>query len=467
MSSALVRQALSRAARSLGLRGQSTAAAAAEAAVPAAAQQRLAEALGHLPTSDPTLQPYYEQLASLTVTPAAGPRDTSESERAVRAAPCWAAEVPLASGCRCCMQASVLPLLCTWRAQGCFCTRGVLYCFCGPDTACECCLRAVPQLLTARARPFARLAPPASPRPQAQLALFRMNNASLPRSVYEGHMIKATVIEVRAGAGRCRGAGAGLQQGAAAEPGCTRGCWPMAGCMGWAVPSAQDSASCRGLLTTRVSPPLPWQRPQVERRTVVLDCGLKTARVARSEITPDCIIGSTRPDATPRMPGERVAGGYWRLRSALFLALLLVAAAVLLEPLLRCLCVLHHWCWHHSCRPLAHLPPLTPCTTLHHRHHPPAARRAARGRRGAGVPGGGGHPGGRFSGQRHGGRRAAPPGGGVGGAGGAQGPGGAGQGCAAGWWGCDGAGGSRLLLVRALVRRGQHVAQRLAVSQPA
>lgn len=35
--------------------------------------------------------------------------------------------------------------------------------------------------------------------PQAELALLRMHNMSLPRHVYEGHMIKATVLEVRMG----------------------------------------------------------------------------------------------------------------------------------------------------------------------------------------------------------------------------------------------------------------------------
>ena len=47
---------------------------------------------------------------------------------------------------------------------------------------------------------------------------------------------------------------------------------------------------------------------------MTLDTGLRPARLARSEITPDCIIGSMRQDTTPRRPGEcqatrlRVAG---------------------------------------------------------------------------------------------------------------------------------------------------------------
>lgn len=86
MSAALLRQALGRAARSLGVRAESTAAAAAERAVPAAVQQQLAEAMGHLPTSDPALQPYYEQLANMEVLPSHSPRKASESEIAVRAA---------------------------------------------------------------------------------------------------------------------------------------------------------------------------------------------------------------------------------------------------------------------------------------------------------------------------------------------------------------------------------------------
>lgn len=88
MSAALVRQALARAARSLGVRAESTAAAAAaaERPVPAAVQQQLAEALGQLPTSDPALQPYYEQLAQMEVVPSRDSRKASESEIAVRAA---------------------------------------------------------------------------------------------------------------------------------------------------------------------------------------------------------------------------------------------------------------------------------------------------------------------------------------------------------------------------------------------
>lgn len=49
---------------------------------------------------------------------------------------------------------------------------------------------------------------------------------------------------------------------------------------------------------------------QIGRRTVTLDTGLRPARLARSEISPDCIIGSTRPDTTPRRSGEAVCCGW-------------------------------------------------------------------------------------------------------------------------------------------------------------
>lgn len=52
---------------------------------------------------------------------------------------------------------------------------------------------------------------------------------------------------------------------------------------------------------------------QIGRRTVTLDTGLRPARLARSEITADCIIGSMRQDTTPRRPGECTAN---RLRVA-------------------------------------------------------------------------------------------------------------------------------------------------------
>lgn len=44
---------------------------------------------------------------------------------------------------------------------------------------------------------------------------------------------------------------------------------------------------------------------QVGRRTVTLDTGLKPARVARADLPPDALLGSTRPDSgAPRRLGE-------------------------------------------------------------------------------------------------------------------------------------------------------------------
>lgn len=81
MSAAIaLRQALGRAARMLGARAESTAAAAA----PAASQQLAA--LGNVPSSDPTLQPYYENLTRMRVMSDASAMKASDSERAVSAA---------------------------------------------------------------------------------------------------------------------------------------------------------------------------------------------------------------------------------------------------------------------------------------------------------------------------------------------------------------------------------------------
>ncbi|PRW60439.1 30S ribosomal S1 isoform A [Chlorella sorokiniana] len=151
MSAIALRRALGQAARMLGVRAESTIAAPAAAAAASSKLAGLSEV--SLPSSDPIMQPYYQQIAEMEVYSAASPRQASESERA------------------------------------------------------------------------------------SELAMLRMHNMSLPRSVYEGHMIKATVLEIG-------------------------------------------------------------------RRTVTLDTGLRPARLARSEITADCIIGSTRPDTTPRRSGE-------------------------------------------------------------------------------------------------------------------------------------------------------------------
>ena len=44
---------------------------------------------------------------------------------------------------------------------------------------------------------------------------------------------------------------------------------------------------------------------EVGRRAVTLDTGLKTARVARADIPPDCILGTTSQNAAPRRPGAQ------------------------------------------------------------------------------------------------------------------------------------------------------------------
>ncbi|KAL4855023.1 30S ribosomal protein S1 [Chlorella vulgaris] len=71
----------------------------------------------------------------------------------------------------------------------------------------------------------------------AELALLRLHNSSLPTSIMEGHMIKAEILEVG-------------------------------------------------------------------RRTVTLDTGLGPARVSRSDLPPDCLVGTTVETSLPRGPGE-------------------------------------------------------------------------------------------------------------------------------------------------------------------
>jgi hypothetical protein len=75
MSSNALRQALGRAARELGVRAESTAAASSSKAV----LNDLMPIRG-----DPILQPYYEKLTRLRVVPAASPKESSPSELEVR-----------------------------------------------------------------------------------------------------------------------------------------------------------------------------------------------------------------------------------------------------------------------------------------------------------------------------------------------------------------------------------------------
>ncbi len=42
----------------------------------------------------------------------------------------------------------------------------------------------------------------------------------------------------------------------------------------------------------------------MDRKKILVDTGLKIAKVAHSDITAECIIGTTKPDDTPRKPGE-------------------------------------------------------------------------------------------------------------------------------------------------------------------
>ena len=82
---------------------------------------------------------------------------------------------------------------------------------------------------------------------------------------------------------------------------------------GWPARNPFLAQPCSSMPSALV-PSCPWDEhlpprtllpcaPQIGRRTVTLDTGLRPARLARSEITPECIIGSTRPDTTPRQPG--------------------------------------------------------------------------------------------------------------------------------------------------------------------
>jgi hypothetical protein len=74
MSAIALRQAFGRAARVLGSRAESTAAAA-------------LSSTGPVPSNDPIMRPYYEELARMEVAPAASAREQSPSERAVRRLP--------------------------------------------------------------------------------------------------------------------------------------------------------------------------------------------------------------------------------------------------------------------------------------------------------------------------------------------------------------------------------------------
>ena len=55
---------------------------------------------------------------------------------------------------------------------------------------------------------------------------------------------------------------------------------------------------------------------EVGRRAVTLDTGLKTARVARADIPPDCILGTTSQSAALRRPGARCRMGGQPARGA-------------------------------------------------------------------------------------------------------------------------------------------------------
>lgn len=101
MSGVALRRALGHAARMLGVRAESTVAAPAAAA----ASSKLSGLSEALPSSDPIMQPYYQQIAEMEVFSAASPRQASESEREVRRLP-----PPL---CRRCLPAPYW-LLCPW-----------------------------------------------------------------------------------------------------------------------------------------------------------------------------------------------------------------------------------------------------------------------------------------------------------------------------------------------------------------
>lgn len=44
----------------------------------------------------------------------------------------------------------------------------------------------------------------------------------------------------------------------------------------------------------------------MDRKKIVIDTGVKVAKIAHSDISSECIIGTTRQDDTPRKPGEIV-----------------------------------------------------------------------------------------------------------------------------------------------------------------
>jgi hypothetical protein len=85
MSAIALRQAFGRAARVLGSRAESTAAAA-------------LSSTGPVPSNDPIMRPYYEELARMEVAPAASAREQSPSERAVRRLPSTTAACACAVG---------------------------------------------------------------------------------------------------------------------------------------------------------------------------------------------------------------------------------------------------------------------------------------------------------------------------------------------------------------------------------
>lgn len=43
---------------------------------------------------------------------------------------------------------------------------------------------------------------------------------------------------------------------------------------------------------------------ELDRKKILIDTGIKIAKIAHSDITPECILGTTVPGDTPRKPGE-------------------------------------------------------------------------------------------------------------------------------------------------------------------
>lgn len=46
----------------------------------------------------------------------------------------------------------------------------------------------------------------------------------------------------------------------------------------------------------------------MDRKKILIDTGIKIAKIAHSDIRPECIVGTTRQDDAPRKPGERLSG---------------------------------------------------------------------------------------------------------------------------------------------------------------